>query len=136
MQPKTYKKNNEITNGIAIDFWESYDPDEVCCNGFSLIGSEVFPMQAICFICGSGGKEALLHCSSCCEPYHPYCLEQSLPNLDSSSRFMWLCPRCTICSACGQADKQKIDCQKCHKSYHPECFNLKWKSDQKSAVSI
>lgn len=91
-------------------------------------------MHAICFLCGSAGKESLLHCSLCCEPYHPYCLEQFPATLTNVTRLSWLCPRCTTCNACGQVNKQKVDCQKCHKSYHPECFNNKWNFDDKPTV--
>lgn len=120
-----------------MDFWESYDPDEICKNGFCIIGSEKLPMQAICFLCGSGGLENLLHCSSCCEPYHPFCLEQVPYEMWSiSSRLNWLCPRCTVCRACGQTDRQKVNCQKCHKDYHPECFNAKWRTNEIPSVSI
>lgn len=128
------KKSNDGTT-ISIDFWEAYDPEEVGSTGFSLIGSEPFPMQAICFLCGSAGKEALLHCSLCCEPYHPYCLEQFPTNINNTFRLNWLCPRCTTCHGCGKVDKQKIDCQKCHKTYHPECFNVKWNLEDKPTVS-
>jgi len=40
---------------VALDFWESYDPDEVCNTGFSLIGCEPFQVRAVCFLCGSAG---------------------------------------------------------------------------------
>lgn len=98
------------------------------------MASEPFPMAAICYLCGSAGQEQLLHCSLCCEPYHPYCLEQSPPYHLSSIN--WLCPRCTTCSDCNQADRTKISCQKCHKVYHPECFNNKWSGTDKPSVSV
>lgn len=42
---------------ISIDFWEQYDPSEVGTKGFALIGSELFRVPAICYLCGSAGKE-------------------------------------------------------------------------------
>lgn len=42
---------------ISMDFWEIYDPDEVCETGFSLIGSESFSVRALCYLCGSAGLE-------------------------------------------------------------------------------
>ena len=42
---------------VSIDFWESYDPEEVCNTGFGLIGSEPFHIRAMCFLCGSAGHE-------------------------------------------------------------------------------
>lgn len=44
-------------NTISIDFWEQYDPAEVGAKGFALIGSDNFHIPAICFLCGSAGKE-------------------------------------------------------------------------------
>ena len=130
------KSINDGRNTISIDFWENYDPDEIYRNGFGLMSSEPFPMSAICFLCGSAGKETLLHCLICCEPYHPYCLEQIPLNfIDDVKNYNWLCPRCTTCNACGQADRQKINCQKCHKAYHPNCFNTMWKRQDQSTVS-
>lgn len=42
---------------VSIDFWEQYDPLEVGAKGFALIGSELFHIPAICYLCGSAGKE-------------------------------------------------------------------------------
>lgn len=51
------KTNLETTHTVSIDFWEQYDPTEVGAKGFALIGSELFHVPAICFLCGSAGKE-------------------------------------------------------------------------------
>ncbi|CAH1153697.1 unnamed protein product [Phaedon cochleariae] len=134
--PERKKNLLEPQNGISIDFWDGYDPDSICQSGFCIIASEQFPMPAICFLCGSAGKEAMLHCSICCEPYHSFCLEQ--PQCVSASQnpkqCTWVCPRCTTCSECNQFDRQKVSCQKCLKAYHPECFNTKWNSEDKPTV--
>lgn len=47
---------------ICIDFWESYDPDEVCSSGFGLIGAGPFTVAKLCFLCGSAGKEQVKIC--------------------------------------------------------------------------
>lgn len=47
----------ELQNLVSVDFWESYDPEEVCNTGFGLIGSEPFHVRATCFLCGSAGRE-------------------------------------------------------------------------------
>lgn len=47
----------EVQNLVSVDFWESYDPEEVCNTGFGLIGSEPFHVRAMCFLCGSAGHE-------------------------------------------------------------------------------
>lgn len=51
------KANVKTENPISIDFWETYDPEEVCETGFGLIGSENFSVRALCFLCGSSGQE-------------------------------------------------------------------------------
>ncbi|XP_044257456.1 histone-lysine N-methyltransferase trithorax [Tribolium madens] len=131
------KKPNlqEVQNMISINYWDNYDLDDVNQNGFCLIASQQFPMPAICFLCGSAGREALLHCSLCCEPYHPFCLERS-PQITASNnrQNVWICPRCTTCNACNQADRQKIHCQKCSKAYHSECLNTDWAGKGKPMI--
>nr|CAD7591676.1 unnamed protein product [Timema genevievae] len=112
---------------ICIDFWESYDPEEVSNTGFALIGSEPFSVRALCFLCGSAGHEKLIHCASCCEPYHPFCVEDgycrsSLANCADEWRCDWVCRRCTMCHSCGQGLGQQVSCQRCHKIYHIECL--------------
>lgn len=42
---------------ISLDFWESYDPDEVCNAGFSLVGFDPFNLKPVCFLCGSAGTK-------------------------------------------------------------------------------
>ncbi|XP_030371123.1 histone-lysine N-methyltransferase trithorax isoform X2 [Scaptodrosophila lebanonensis] len=59
---------------ISIDFWENYDPAEVCQTGFGLIVTETVAQRALCFLCGSTGLDPLIFCACCCEPYHQYCV--------------------------------------------------------------
>lgn len=47
----------ETLHTVSIDFWEQYDPAQVGAKGFALIGSELFHIPAICFLCGSAGRE-------------------------------------------------------------------------------
>lgn len=51
------KTLSEPKHMISIDFWEQYDPAEVGLKGFALIASEPFHIPAICYLCGSAGKE-------------------------------------------------------------------------------
>lgn len=51
------KSMTNANHEISIDFWEQYDPAEVGATGFALITSEIFNIPAICFLCGSAGKE-------------------------------------------------------------------------------
>ncbi|XP_017023747.1 histone-lysine N-methyltransferase trithorax [Drosophila kikkawai] len=60
---------------ISIDFWENYDPAEVCQSGFGLIVTETVAQRALCFLCGSTGLDPLIFCACCCEPYHQYCVQ-------------------------------------------------------------
>ncbi|XP_063233584.1 histone-lysine N-methyltransferase trithorax [Bacillus rossius redtenbacheri] len=105
---------------ICVDFWESYDPEEVCNTGFALVGSEPFHVRAVCFLCGSAGHEKLIHCASCCEPYHMFCVEEGATGV--ARPLSWTCKRCTVCQGCGRGSGQQVNCQRCHRSYHSECL--------------
>ncbi|XP_034171270.2 histone lysine N-methyltransferase trithorax [Osmia lignaria lignaria] len=118
MVPKT---NNETLHAVSIDFWEQYDPAEVGAKGFALIGSELFHISAICYLCGSAGKEPLIHCQCCCEPYHAFCLEPSEWNACAQPN--WCCPRCTICQSCHQRSGPKLSCIRCRQSFHHSCLS-------------
>lgn len=117
---------------VSLDFWESYDPDEVCNSGFSLLGFGPLVSKPICFLCGSAGKKKLIHCASCCEPYHKFCVEMGVggwvgPAATQSNaeewRIDWVCPRCTVCHGCGHNTGHQLTvCQRCHHSYHFECL--------------
>ncbi|XP_014253952.1 histone-lysine N-methyltransferase trithorax [Cimex lectularius] len=108
---------------VSIDFWESYDPDEVAQMGFPLLACTPLKTQALCFLCGSAGFEKLIHCASCCEPYHTFCV--------ATLRFAkkeiewwkidWLCPRCSQCEICLKSGAQ-LTCTKCFKNYHTSCM--------------
>ncbi|XP_021924700.1 histone-lysine N-methyltransferase trithorax isoform X1 [Zootermopsis nevadensis] len=123
----------DVQNLVSIDFWESYDPEEVCNTGFGLIGSDPFHVRAMCFLCGSAGHEKLIHCASCCEPYHKFCLEDGLrdasflsdgnnANSNEKWQYNWVCQRCTVCHSCGRGLGQQLSCQRCHRTYHTECL--------------
>lgn len=58
----------------SIDFYEQYDPDEALDNGQVLITTEKLPIEWLCFLCGSAGREEMVFCRQCCEPFHPFCL--------------------------------------------------------------
>nr|XP_012147639.1 PREDICTED: histone-lysine N-methyltransferase trithorax isoform X1 [Megachile rotundata] len=118
MVPKT---NNDTLHAVSIDFWEQYDPAEVGAKGFALIGSELFHISAICYLCGSAGKEPLIHCQCCCEPYHAFCLEPSEWNACAQPN--WCCPRCTICQSCHLRSGPKLSCIRCRQSFHHSCLS-------------
>ncbi|XP_076635366.1 histone lysine N-methyltransferase trithorax [Colletes latitarsis] len=115
------KTNTDVLHTVSIDFWEQYDPSEVGAKGFALIGSELFHIPAICYLCGSAGKEPLIHCQCCCEPYHAFCLEPSEWNACAQPN--WCCPRCTICQSCHLRSGPKLSCIRCRQSFHHSCLS-------------
>ncbi|XP_043282105.1 histone-lysine N-methyltransferase trithorax [Venturia canescens] len=115
------KPRIDAVHTISIDFWEQYDPVEVGSKGFALIASEPFHIPAVCFLCGSGGREPLIHCQCCCEPYHAFCLEPSEWN--ACAQPSWCCPRCTICQNCRLRSGPKLSCIRCRQSFHHSCLS-------------
>ncbi|KAH8283780.1 hypothetical protein KR054_001096 [Drosophila jambulina] len=71
----TKERQQQQRTLISIDFWENYDPAEVCQSGFGLIVTETVAQRALCFLCGSTGLDPLIFCACCCEPYHQYCVQ-------------------------------------------------------------
>ncbi|XP_032522163.2 histone-lysine N-methyltransferase trithorax [Danaus plexippus] len=100
---------------ICVDFWESYDPDEVCNSGFGLIGTMPFTLAKLCFLCGSAGREKMLVCSSCCEWYHVWCAEEA------GGGGSWTCARCVWCAACARP-AARLRCRSCARPYHAACL--------------
>ncbi|KAG7206277.1 hypothetical protein KM043_003659 [Ampulex compressa] len=119
--PTVPKTTNNSIHTVSIDFWEQYDPTEVGAKGFALIGSELFHIPAICYLCGSAGREPLIHCQCCCEPYHAFCLEPSEWNACAQPN--WCCPRCTICQSCHLRSGPKLSCIRCRQSFHHSCLS-------------
>jgi len=95
----TVAKTQAQTESImgSMDYYEQYDPDKVAQNGQGVVTTGSVPVEALCFLCGSAGREPLLFCVSCCEGYHPYCLQQEeLPQTAELER-EWTCARCSLC---------------------------------------
>ena len=82
--PVKAKKRKEAVKAAAsakrpfegsMDYWEQYDPETVQSEGKAVIVTgDCLPIDSICFLCGSAGREELLYCRVCCESYHPFCL--------------------------------------------------------------
>ncbi|GBP15230.1 Histone-lysine N-methyltransferase trithorax [Eumeta japonica] len=104
---------------ICVDFWESYDPDEVCSSGFGLIGTTPFTVAHLCFLCGSAGQEKMLVCGSCCEWYHSWCAEE--PGGAGDAAGPWVCGRCVSCAACSRP-AARLRCRSCARHYHAACL--------------
>ena len=97
------------------------------------------------FQCGSMGND-LIYCNSCCEAYHPCCLnENERPRLHPPPE-SWLCPKCNVCKICGQlthgngsstistnhdhnGSGQMISCSDCQRNFHLKCLK-RFKDDQ------
>ncbi|KAJ0172266.1 hypothetical protein K1T71_012239 [Dendrolimus kikuchii] len=105
---------------ICVDFWESYDPDEVCNSGFGLIGTGPFTIAKLCFLCGSAGKEKMVACGSCCEWYHPWCVEEAGAGAGGGGRG-WACARCVSCAACKRG-AARVRCRGCAAHHHAACL--------------
>ncbi|KAJ8949141.1 hypothetical protein NQ318_012889 [Aromia moschata] len=142
--PERKKNLIEPQSGISIDFWDGYDPENICQNGFCIIGSDQFSISAICFMCGSAGKEAMLYCSICCEPYHPFyllkCLKCKSCGSQSITKFVGnlalcmmcfklrnkgnFCPLCQHCYDENECCSKMMECVKCSKWVHAKCESL------------
>ncbi|XP_025209223.1 histone-lysine N-methyltransferase trithorax isoform X1 [Melanaphis sacchari] len=122
--------NAEDDKTIDLNFRESYDPDRIAENGFAIVGTEPLsiPRRAVCFLCGSAGMEKLIHCISCCEPYHKFCVDGVGVGISSHesewSKISWTCPKCKVCKGCQSRGKTrpKLTCQRCKDSYHDHCL--------------
>ena len=86
--PAADKKKLEPFEG-SMDYWEQYDPETIQSEGKAvIITGDDLPLESICFLCGSAGREELLYCRVCCESYHPFCL--SAEDLPSSTSSGWI----------------------------------------------
>lgn len=80
LQPSAASSSSELDEAHrqpfmgSIDFYEQYDPDVARDIGQALITTEKLPIEWLCFLCGSAGREEMVFCRSCCEPFHPFCL--------------------------------------------------------------
>ncbi|XP_022167884.1 histone-lysine N-methyltransferase trithorax isoform X3 [Myzus persicae] len=122
--------NTEDDKTVDLNFRESYDPDRIAENGFAIVGTEPLsiPRRAVCFLCGSAGMEKLIHCISCCEPYHKFCVDGVGVGISSHesewSKISWTCPKCKVCKGCQSrgTTRPKLTCQRCKDSYHDHCL--------------
>ncbi|KAH9509220.1 hypothetical protein Btru_046482 [Bulinus truncatus] len=98
-------------------------------HGFSITLTGTTCVRTLCYLCGSAGKQELIFCIVCCQPYHNFCLEEDErpeePDCDDGedtstedshhhvnlSSLTWCCRRCQFCH-----------CHRCKDTYHPECL--------------
>ena len=67
------RKLKEVGDRLLVNVWERRNADRIRKQGFAVIGSKL-PSCSLCYICGSAGRDELVYCSSCCNPFHPFCL--------------------------------------------------------------
>ncbi len=106
----------------TIDYVEAYDEDQVNEDGQAVITTETLPVESLCFLCGSAGQEEMLYCRSCCEPYHPFCLNQEELPQSAEAENDWVCRRCAVCSVCGNPEGAPLRCTKCTLAFHEDCL--------------
>ncbi|UJR31282.1 hypothetical protein I4U23_018782 [Adineta vaga] len=136
--------NNDIyLEKLRWEFRNTFNRLDLFKEGYCVLSNEPFPFHSLCYMCGSMGSE-LIYCTSCCEAYHPTCLnEYERPRLDSFSD-PWLCPNCNVCNICGllthpnflsrmaheqNVSPQLISCFDCKRNFHIKCIK-RLKDDQ------
>ncbi|QQP50215.1 Histonelysine Nmethyltransferase 2Alike [Caligus rogercresseyi] len=77
------KSPQRAVMGSMDYYWtgsDPYDLDQVLKGGLGVLGVSGSPQEALCFLCGSAGKDAVfIHCCVCCEPFHPFCVDPEMP---------------------------------------------------------
>ena len=123
--PVNVEKLSPSKCNVAVDFFEPFDKEEISVNGVGIISSEKGTEKDLCFICGTSGGGKMLYCIACCEPHHPFCLEQEdLPNSDLEEQ-AWVCNRCSVCKVCGggaQGEEGERCCDICRHLFHAGCL--------------
>ena len=111
--------------------------------GYCVLSNEPFPFYSLCYMCGSMGSD-LIYCNSCCEAYHPCCLNDcERPRLNPPPD-SWLCPNCNVCTICGllthgnvlsrlnsepNFSSQMVSCFDCQRNFHLKCLK-RFKDEQ------
>ncbi len=76
----------------------------------------------------------MIFCKSCCEPFHPFCLQQEeLPQTEELEK-NWVCRRCAPCLICGEPGEEVdsvLRCSQCCGAFHKECLQPEQRKDHK-----
>ncbi|KAF0291388.1 Histone-lysine N-methyltransferase 2A [Amphibalanus amphitrite] len=124
---------------VRLDHWSPLEPTELWERGLAVLAAQPPGVPVLCFVCASAGQEEpsavvarclmaacpqMLYCNSCCEPYHPFCLEEVEVPLSALHQENWVCARCQVCCVCGAAPPgQPLHrCHQCSETYHLACL--------------
>ncbi|XP_058531187.1 histone-lysine N-methyltransferase 2B isoform X1 [Ochotona princeps] len=119
------QKSPDGVHRVRVDFKEDCDLENVwLMGGLSVLTSVPGGPPMVCLLCASKGLHELVFCQVCCDPFHPFCLEEAerpLPQHHDS----WCCRRCKFCHVCGRKgrpSKHLLECERCRHAYHPTCL--------------
>ncbi|XP_045148649.1 histone-lysine N-methyltransferase 2B [Echinops telfairi] len=119
------QKSPDGVHRVRVDFKEDCDLENVwLMGGLSVLTSVPGGPPMVCLLCASKGLHELVFCQVCCDPFHPFCLEEAerpLPQHHDT----WCCRRCKFCHVCGRkgrATKHLLECERCRHAYHPACL--------------
>ncbi|XP_048647217.1 histone-lysine N-methyltransferase 2B [Marmota marmota marmota] len=119
------QKSPDGVHRVRVDFKEDCDLENVwLMGGLSVLTSVPGGPPMVCLLCASKGLHELVFCQVCCDPFHPFCLEEAerpLPQHHDS----WCCRRCKFCHVCGRkgrGSKHLLECERCRHAYHPACL--------------
>ncbi|XP_004463182.2 histone-lysine N-methyltransferase 2B isoform X1 [Dasypus novemcinctus] len=119
------QKSPDGVHRVRVDFKEDCDLENVwLMGGLSVLTSVPGGPPMVCLLCASKGLHELVFCQVCCDPFHPFCLEEAerpLPQHHDT----WCCRRCKFCHVCGRKGrgaKHLLECERCRHAYHPACL--------------
>ncbi|XP_061672689.1 histone-lysine N-methyltransferase 2B isoform X2 [Syngnathoides biaculeatus] len=115
----------QIKTKIRVDFKEDCAVQNVwLMGGLSVLTSVPTTPQPVCLLCASKGRQEMIYCQICCEPFHSFCLSAEERPLGENKE-NWSCRRCKFCHVCGRRSKVSkpvLQCKRCQTSYHPSCL--------------
>ncbi|XP_041509565.1 histone-lysine N-methyltransferase 2B isoform X2 [Microtus oregoni] len=119
------QKSPDGVHRVRVDFKEDCDLENVwLMGGLSVLTSVPGGPPMVCLLCASKGLHELVFCQVCCDPFHPFCLEEAERPLPQH-RDTWCCRRCKFCHVCGRkgrGSKHLLECERCRHAYHPACL--------------
>ncbi|NP_083550.2 histone-lysine N-methyltransferase 2B isoform 2 [Mus musculus] len=119
------QKSPDGVHRVRVDFKEDCDLENVwLMGGLSVLTSVPGGPPMVCLLCASKGLHELVFCQVCCDPFHPFCLEEA-ERPSPQHRDTWCCRRCKFCHVCGRkgrGSKHLLECERCRHAYHPACL--------------